>query len=297
MNLPISLHIFKNILNKGEDLERSTTILDGEDCHHREPEITRRRRSGREKVIIVAKARFDENIAAHYDETSVRMYQPEVLDPAVDFLEELTGDGAALEFGIGTGRVALPLSGRGVAVHGIDISEPMLEQLRRKPGAEQIAVTVGDFARTRVDGTFRLAYLVFNTITNLTTQDGQVECFKNAAAHLESGGYFVIEVFVPELRRVPPGERVRAFEVGRTHLGFDEYTDFVRQILYSHHYWIDDGGSRTFSAPYRYVWPAELDLMARLAGLTLRERWAGWTREPFTDDSTSHVSVWEKVGK
>ena len=244
----------------------------------------------------MAKVRFDEQIAALYDATSVHKYRPEVLDPTVDFLEELAGHGAALEFGVGTGRVALPLSGRGVPVHGIDISEPMLDQLRRKPGSERIAVTVGDFATTRVDGTFRLAYLVFNTITNLTTQDEQVACFRNAAAHLEPGGCFVIEVFVPELRRVPPGERVRAFDVRRTHLAFDEYTDFAGQILYSHHYWIDDGDLRTFSAPYRYVWPAELDLMARLAGMTLRERWADWTREPFTDESASHVSVWEKTG-
>ena len=243
----------------------------------------------------MAKVRFDEQIAARYDETLVHMYRPEVLDPLVDFLAELVGDGAALEFGIGTGRVALPLSRRGVPLHGIDISEPMLEQLRRKSGAEQIGVTVGDFARTRVDGTFRLAYLVFNTITNLTTQDEQVACFRNAAAHLERGGCFVIEVFVPEPRRVSPGERVRALDVRRTHLAFDEYTDFAGQILYSHHYWIDDGDVRIFSAPYRYVWPAELDLMARLAGMTLRERWAGWTRKPFTDESTSHVSVWEKT--
>ncbi len=239
--------------------------------------------------------RFDEQIASRYDETSADSYRPEVLNPAVDFLEELAGDGAALEFAIGTGRVALPLSGRGVPVHGIDISEPMLEELRRKPGSEQVGTTVGDFASTQVDGTFRLVYLLFNTITNLTTQDEQVECFRNATAHLEPGGCFVIEVFVPELRRVPPGERVRPFDVGRTHLGFDEYTDFVGQILYSHHYWIDDGDLRTFSAPYRYVWPAELDLMARLAGMTLRERWAGGTRESFTDESTSHVSVWQKT--
>jgi SAM-dependent methyltransferase len=245
----------------------------------------------------VVKVRFDEQVAAGYDATSVHMYRPEVLDPAVDFLEELASDGAALEFGVGTGRVALPLSGRGVPVHGIDISEPMLEQLRTKPGSDQIAVTVGDFARTRVDGSFRLAYLVFNTITNLTTQDEQVACFRNAADHLEPGGRFVIEVFVPELRRVPPGERVRAFDVRRTHLAFDEYTDFAGQILHSHHYWIHDGDVRIFSAPYRYVWPAELDLMARLAGMTLRERWAGWTRKPFTDESTSHVSVWVKTGK
>ena len=164
----------------------------------------------------MAKVQFDEQIAARYDETSADMYRPEVLEPVVDFLQELAGDGAALEFGIGTGRVALLLSGRGVPVHGIDISEPMLEQLRGKPGSEQIPVTVGDFASTRVDGRFQLAYLVFNTITNLTTQDEQVSCFRNAAAHLEPGGCFVIEVFVPELRRVPPGERVRAFDVRPT---------------------------------------------------------------------------------
>jgi SAM-dependent methyltransferase len=245
--------------------------------------------------VGVTKVRFDEQIAARYDETSAHMYRVEVLDPAVDFLAELAPEGAALEFGIGTGRVALPLSRRGVRVHGIDISEPMIEQLRRKPGSGQIALTVGDIARTRVEGSFRLAYLVFNTIMNLTTQDEQVACFRNAAAHLERGGCFVIEVLVPELRRLPQGERVRAVDVARTHFGFDEYTDFVRQILYSHHYWIDEGRLRTFSAPYRYVWPAELDLMARLAGMTLRERWGGWTREPFTDESASHVSVWERT--
>jgi SAM-dependent methyltransferase len=244
----------------------------------------------------VAKVRFDEQMAARYDETSVHMRRPEVLAPAVDFLAELAGDGAALELGVGTGRVALPLLARGVRLHGIDISEPMLEQFRAKPGSEEIGLSVGDFASTRVEGTFRLAYLVFNTITNLTTQEEQVACFQNAAAHLEPGGYFVIEVFVPELRRVPPGERVRPYDVGKTHLGFDEYTDFTAQILYSHHYWIDEGKAHTFSAPYRYVWPAELDLMARLAGMTLRERWAGFSREPFTDDSRSHVSVWEKTG-
>lgn len=179
-------------------------------------------------------------------------------------------------------------------MHGIDVSEPMLQRLRGKRGSEQIGITVGDFATTRVQGSFRLVYLVFNTITNLTTQEDQVACFRNAAAHLEPHGRFVIEVFVPDLRRLPPGERVRAFDLGRTHLGFDEYTDFVGQIQYSHHYWIEGGGLRTFSAPYRYVWPAELDLMARLAGMTLRERWADWTRAPFTDESPAHVSVWEK---
>jgi SAM-dependent methyltransferase len=240
------------------------------------------------------KARFDEEIAASYDESSQDMYRPEVLEPAVRFLAELAGEGAVLEFGVGTGRVALPLSGRGVPVHGIDVSEPMVDQLRAKPGSDQIAVTVGDFSKTRLNKTFRLAYLVFNTITNLTTQEEQVACFQNAAEHLEPGGRFVIEVFVPQLRRLPPGERVRAFDLSRTHLGFDEYTDFTGQILYSHHYWIHEDRVQTFSAPFRYVWPAELDLMARLAGMTLRERWAGWSREPFTDKSASHVSVWQK---
>jgi SAM-dependent methyltransferase len=243
----------------------------------------------------VAKVEFDEQVAVRYDESSAHMYRPEVLDPVVDFLQQLAGDGAALEFGVGTGRIALPLAERGVPVQGIDISEPMLDQLRKKPGSERVAVTVGDFATTRVEGSFRLAYLVFNTITNLTTQDEQVACFQNAADHLEPGGCFVIEVILPDLRRLPPGERVRAFDVSPRHFGFDEYTDFTGQILYSHHYWIDGDKVRTHSAPYRYVWPAELDLMARLAGMSLRERWASWTREPFTDESTAHVSVWEKT--
>ncbi len=247
-------------------------------------------------VLGVVKIQFDDEIAARYDETSAHMFRPEVLDKAVDFLEEWADGSAALEFGVGTGRVALPLNRRGISVHGIDLSEPMLEELRKKPGSERIALTLGDFARTRIDESFRLAYLVFNTITNLTTQEEQVACFQNAAAHLEPGGRFVIEVFVPELRRVPPGERIRPFDVSPTHLAFDEYTDFVAQILYSRHYWINDGDLRTFSAPYRYVWPSELDLMARLAGMPLRERWASWTREPFTDESPSHVSVWQKTG-
>lgn len=242
----------------------------------------------------MTKVEFDEQIAPRYDEDSECMYRPDVIEPAVDFLEELAGDGAALEFGIGTGRIALPLSARGVPIHGIDTSEPMLEQLRSKPGSAQIGITTGDFAITRIHGTFQLVYLVYNTIMNLTTQAQQVACFENAATHLEPGGCFVIEVGVPNLRRLPPGERVRAFNISQTHFGFDEYTDFTDQILYSHHYWVDDGKLRTFSAPYRWVWPAELDLMARLAGLTLRERWVGWTHAPFSDESDSHVSVWEK---
>ncbi|MDP9333051.1 MAG: class I SAM-dependent methyltransferase [Actinomycetota bacterium] len=221
------------------------------------------------------------------------MFEPAVLEPAVSFLADLAGKGAALEFGIGTGRIALPLSLRGVHVHGIDLSPAMVAQLQAKPGTENIGVTIGDFATTKVDGTFTLAYLVYNTIMNLTTQDEQVECFRNASAHLEPGGCFVIEVGVPGLQRLPPGETVRAFTVSPTRLGFDEY-DVAVQGLVSHHYWLVDGRLETFSMPFRYVWPSELDLMARLAGLTLRERWNDWNRARFTSDSTTHISVWEK---
>ena len=236
---------------------------------------------------------FGEQVADRYDESSADMFEAAVVDPAVDFLADLAGDGAALELGIGTGRIALPLARRGVPVHGVDLSKAMVARLRAKPGAERIGVTIGDFATTTVDGRFSVAYLVFNTIGNLTTQDEQVACFQNVAAHLEPGGCFVIEVGVPELQRLPPGETVRVFHLSPTHLGFDEY-DVVSQGLISHHYSIVDGQLEASSLPFRYAWPSELDLMARLAGMTLRERWSGWNREPFTSDSTRHVSVWEK---
>jgi SAM-dependent methyltransferase len=236
---------------------------------------------------------FGEPVAARYDELSADMFEPAVVDPVVDFLADLAGHGAALELGIGTGRIAVPLARRGIRVHGIDLSEAMVARLRAKPGAEQIAVTIGDFATTSVEDRFSLAYLVFNTIGNLTTQDEQVACFQNAAAHLQPGGCFVIETGVPQLQRLPPGETVRAFALIPTHLGFDEY-DVATQGLISHHYQIEDGRLDVDSLPLRYVWPSELDLMARLAGMTLRERWGGWKREPFTSDSTKHVSVWEK---
>ena len=196
--------------------------------------------------------------------------------------------------GIGTGRIALPLAQRGIRVHGIDLSEAMVARLRSKPGAEHITVTIGDFATTTVDGTFSVAYLVAITIMNLTTQDEQVACFANVATCLEPGGFFVVEVLVPALRRLPPGETLQPFDVSTTHLGFDEY-DVAGQRLVSHHYWIDDGKVDVFSAPFRYVWPSELDLMARLAGMKLCERWSGWKREPFTSESTKHVSVWAKA--
>jgi SAM-dependent methyltransferase len=235
---------------------------------------------------------FGEDVAPRYDERTAEMFEPGVIDPAVDFLAKLAGDGAALELGIGTGRIALPLSERGVRVHGIDLSEAMVAQLQAKPGADRIGVTIGDFATTRVDGSFSLAYLVFNTINNLTTQDEQVACFQNVAAHLEPGGCFVVEVGVPSLQRLPPGETVRAFKVSPTRLGFDEF-DVAVQGLISHHYRVVDGELEVRSIPFRYVWPSELDLMARLAGMTLRARWSGWKREPFTSESEKHVSIWE----
>jgi SAM-dependent methyltransferase len=236
---------------------------------------------------------FGEVVAARYDDDEGGMFDPKVVGATVDFLAELAGGGAALELGIGTGRIALPLSERGVRVHGIDLSEAMLARLRAKPGADRIDVTRGDFATTHVDGTFSLAYLVFNTIMNLTTQDEQVACFENVARHLEPGGCFVIEVGVPDLRRLPYGETFVIFDVSDGHIGIDEY-DVEKQGLVSHHLTKVGDTFRRSSGPFRYVWPAELDLMARIAGLTLRDRFAGWKREPFTSDSRSHVSVWEK---
>jgi SAM-dependent methyltransferase len=241
----------------------------------------------------MAKDYFGEHVAERYDESTADLSVPDVVDPVVNFLVDLAFDGVALELGIGTGRIALPLAQRGVRVHGIDLSDAMVAKLRSKAGADQISVTIGDFATTSVEGRFSVAYLVFNTIMNLTTQDAQVACFRNVAAHLQPGGCFVVEVMVPDLQRLPPGERVRAFTVSATRLGFDEY-DVASQGLISHHYWAVDGKLEGDSMPFRYVWPAELDLMARLAGMSLRERWSGWNREPFTSDSTTHVSVWQK---
>ena len=235
---------------------------------------------------------FDERVAARYDESSSDRFAPEAVEPAVDFLAALAGDGRALELAIGTGRIALPLAGRGVEVHGIDLSQAMVAKLREKAGGEEIPVVIGDFATTRVDGAFSLAYLVFNTINNLTTQAEQVACFRNVAAHLEPGGCFVIEVGVPQLRRLPPGQTMHVFDASEGHWGIDEY-DVVNQGLVSHHFSLVDGAIERVSMPFRYVWPSELDLMAELAGMRLRERWSGWKREPFTGESRNHVSVWE----
>ena len=235
---------------------------------------------------------FDEPVAARYDADEAEMFADDVVTPAVDVLAGLAGEGSALELGIGTGRVAIPLHQRGVSVHGIDLSEAMVAQLRAKPAATGIEVTIGDFVTARAPGSHRLAYLVFNTISNLTSQDDQVACFANVARHLEPGGHFVIELLVPALRKLPPGETVHAFSVTPSYLGFDDY-DVATQRLVSHHYWLDEG--RSVSMPFRYAWPAELDLMARLAGMSLVHRWADWDRSPFTSDSDKHISVWRKT--
>jgi SAM-dependent methyltransferase len=236
---------------------------------------------------------FGEPIAQRYDESSAEMFEPGVVDAAVDVLVELAGDGRALELGIGTGRLALPLAARGVPVHGVDLSRAMLARLRAKPGGEHIEVTIGDFATTRVEGSFTVAYLVFNTIMNLTTQDAQVTCFRNVAAHLAPGGCFVIEVMVPELRQLPAGQRAVPFRLGPDRWAFDLY-DVATQAMSSNYIEVVDGRGEVRSIPFRYVWPAELDLMAQLAGLRLRDRWQDWTRQPFTNESAKHVSIWER---
>ena len=236
---------------------------------------------------------FDEAVASQYDESTEPEFDPEVIDSTVDFLASLARGGRALEFGIGTGRIALPLAARGIAVAGIELSRPMAARLRAKPGAEQVRVAIGDYATTVVDGAFSLVYVVYNTIENLTTQAAQVAAFRNAARHLASGGCFVIECVIPDLRRLPEGATAVVFDIGERHWGIDEY-DVANQGLISHHFTVVGDGVEYGAWPFRYVWPAELDLMAELAGLRLRDRWAGWRREPFTSDSRKHVSVWEK---
>jgi SAM-dependent methyltransferase len=230
---------------------------------------------------------FGEEVAARYDAGLGRWGDPERIDATARFLADLAGNGAALELGIGTGRIALPLAERGVSVHGIDLSEAMVARLRAKPGGDDIPVTIGDFATTRVDGTFSLVYLVFNTIMNPTTQDEQVACFANAAAHLAPGGSFVVEVGVPR------GQNLEVFALGDTHVGVDEWEPATQRLV-SHHFTLVDGGWVRNSVPFYAAAPGELDLMARLAGMRLRERWSGWNREPFTAETTRHVSVWEK---
>jgi SAM-dependent methyltransferase len=236
---------------------------------------------------------FGEDVAARYDDDP--MFAPEVLGPTVDVLAELVDGGDALEFAIGTGRVALPLAARGVPVSGIELSTAMADRLRAKDQEQRIRVTIGDMATTRVEGRFRLVYLVYNAIGNLVTQDQQVACFANAADHLEPSGYFLIEVSVPDLRRLPPGENARVFSHAPGYVGYDRYTDLVAQQAVSHHFVADNSVVRESRSPFRYVWPSELDLMAKLAGMSLIRRWAGWDRSTFTGESTSHVSVWQNA--
>jgi SAM-dependent methyltransferase len=264
---------------------------------------------------------FDERAARGYDAHHAARFSPEVLEPTVAFLADLVGDhahghpvdrpvgwpveclgahpageaarGRALELAIGTGRVALPLAERGIEVVGIERSRAMVAQMAAKPGAERIPVTIGDMATTSVDGTFSLVYLVYSTIGNLLTQDEQVACFVNAAAHLEPGGRFVVEAGIPPLRRLPPGETLVAFDASEGHLGVD-VVNVVDQTLVSHHAWAGPAGTELFLSPHRYAYPAEYDLMARIAGLALEERWGDWDRSPFGADSTTHISVWRK---
>jgi SAM-dependent methyltransferase len=235
---------------------------------------------------------FDGENATRYDEFAAPMYATEVLGPTVDLLAELADGGAALELAIGTGRVGLALAARGVPVSGIELSPAMVEELLAKDGADALDVVLGDMTTTRVAGTFRLAYLVYNTIGNLETQDRQVACFANAAAHLEPGGRFLIECVVPDLRRLVPGHDAIVFTHAPGYVGYDRYDDLPAQHAVSHHFLADGSGVHEMKTPFRFVWPSELDLMARLAGMTLEHRWAGWDRSPFTGESTSHVSVW-----
>ncbi len=236
---------------------------------------------------------FDGPVAARYDASLGAMGSPAAIDPVVDLLERLADGGTALELAIGTGRIALPLAARGVPVTGIELSEAMVERLREKPGGDGVDVVVGDMATTRLDASFDVVYLVFNTIMNLTSRDAQVACFRNAAAHLRPGGAFVIEVIVPDLHRLPPGETLSVFERTDDHVGIDEY-DPLAQGQISHHFWREGDTWRLNSVPFRYAWPQELDLMAQLAGMHLESRWSDWAGSPFTAASRSHVSVWRR---
>jgi SAM-dependent methyltransferase len=236
---------------------------------------------------------FVGSVAATYDADTPEMFQPELLAATADFLAAEARGGRALEFGIGTGRVAVPLSQRGVPVHGIDISADMIDQLRRKPSAETIATTVGDFAETIVDGTFSLVYVVFNSIGNLQEQAEWVQTFRNAARHLQPGGRFLMELWIPDLRRFTPGATAVPFDISPHHLGFDTL-DIANQRCVSHHYFFRDGCTKRIDFPGRYAWPAELDLMAQMAEMTLVGRWSDWDHSPFTSESLKHISVWER---
>jgi len=245
-------------------------------------------------VVVPSSDLWDEDAAQRYDESCADMFDPAVLGPTVDFLERAAGGGPALEFAVGTGRVAIPLAARGVPVTGVEPSAPMVAQLRRRVGEADLPVVIGDMVRTQVPGEFSLVYLIWNALGLLRTQEEQVGCFGNAARHLAARGRFVIELWVPPVRRLPPGQVAVPFDVGERHLGFDTY-DLVSQRGTSHHYWPGpDGTARYGASNFRYVWPAECDLMARLAGLDREDRFAGWDGRAFTAESESHVSVWRR---
>jgi SAM-dependent methyltransferase len=241
----------------------------------------------------VTESGFDEWIAQRYETLWPELFDEALIAATVSTLVDLADTGPALEFGVGTGRIALPLSRAGVEVHGIELSPSMVARLRAQPGGSSVQFTIGDFATETVGEKFRLVYLLRNTITNPTTQAGQIDAFRNAARHLRAGGYFLIENYVPALRLLPPGQTTRVFTATATHLGYEDY-DLAAQIAVSHHWWTVDGAMRTFSSTHRYVWPSELDLMAQIAGMTLRARWGGWQQDPFTEQSSSHVTVWQK---
>jgi SAM-dependent methyltransferase len=238
---------------------------------------------------------WDREIAEVYDKTYAAGFEPSVLGPIVGMLADLSGGGQALELAVGTGRVALALSERGVSVQGIELSPHMVEQMRTKSGALEVPVTIGDMTSTRVPGSFDLVYLVANTIMNVTTQEEQVAVFANAAAHLQPAGRFVVEVIVPQVRSVPPAETARVFTLEPDHVGIETFDDPVEQVAWSHHWMEVEGRLVRHSAPYRYVWPSELDLMARLTRLRRHARWSSWDRQPFTAASASQIAVYEKL--
>ncbi|MGR3867381.1 class I SAM-dependent methyltransferase [Streptomyces graminifolii] len=235
---------------------------------------------------------WNSDVAQRYDTPGTGMFAPDTLEPTVERLAQLAGEGAALEFAVGTGRVAVPLAGRGVPVTGIELSRPMVEQLRTKADEATIPVVIGDMATTVASGTYSLVYLVYNTISNLLTQAEQVECFRNAARHLTAGGRFVIELWVPELRSLPPGRTATVWQTDRDYIGLDTY-DVLNQHVVSHHFHFDDTEqAQLYRSPHRYIWPAELDLMAQLAGFELESRHGDWSGGEFTAESRSHVSVY-----
>ena len=235
---------------------------------------------------------YGDRVADVYDD---RHQERDDLTSVVGLLAELAAGGKALELGIGTGRIALPLAERGVEVHGIDASEAMVAKLRAKACGDAIPVTTGDFADVRVSESYALVYVVFNTLFNLQTQDDQVRCFRSVAEHLNRDGVFLIELFVPDLTRFDSGQRADAVsvEVDRVELNVERHDPVTQQVI-SQHMVFSEEGTRLYPVQGRYVWPSELDLMARLAGLRLRHRWADWSRSAFRGTSVSHISVYEK---